>query len=127
MVVIVCGDRFWTDVEMIEAELRKLPKGTIIVHGACRGADTIASNIAKRLGFEVRPYPADWDEFGVRAGPFRNRKMLRQESPNLVIAFHKDLANSKGTKDMVEIAKAAQVPVKIIPQPASLFDVSEED
>lgn len=126
MIVLVCGDRDWTDEKMIEAELQKLPKGSIVVHGACRGADTIAGNIAKRLGFEVRPYPANWNEFGKRAGVIRNREMLQRENPNLVIAFHKNLDRSKGTKDMVTVAKEAGVRVKIAPQPASLFDIIEE-
>jgi hypothetical protein len=42
--------------------------------------------------------PADWANHGKAAGPIRNRKMLDLK-PDLVLAFHADLTNSKGTKD----------------------------
>jgi hypothetical protein len=34
--------------------------------------------------------------------------------PDLVLAFHADLAHSKGTKHMVGIARKAGIPVEII-------------
>ena len=70
--------------------------------------------MAKQLGFEVREYPAKWDEHGKAAGPIRNRQMFDSEKPELVIAFHNDLANSKGTKDMVAYARSKGCPVNFI-------------
>ena len=118
MKVLVCGDRFWTDRAMIYAELSKLSPGTIIVHGGARGADSIAGEIAKELGFVVRAYPADWSAHGKAAGPIRNSTMLvrehRPDEPvNLVLAFHYDLAKSKGTKDMVRKSKNAGISVRL--------------
>lgn len=115
MKVLVTGDRNWTNREVIERELRKLPPGSIVVHGAARGADSIAGEIARRLGFEVRPYPADWDTHGKAAGPMRNAEMLRREhllhSPiEKVLAFHSDFENSRGTKDMVTKAIKKSIP-----------------
>lgn len=113
MKVLVCGDRFWTDKEKIRERLAKLPAGTIVIHGAARGADSIAAVIGKTLGFDVRSFPAEWGKHGKAAGPIRNRLML-DEKPDLVLAFHSDLSNSKGTKDTVEEARRRGVPVELI-------------
>lgn len=116
MKVLVCGSRKWRDWTPIERELRELPPGTIIVHGDAPGADNIADKIARALGFEVRPYPADWDAHPRAAGPIRNSRMLKEEhlpdEPiDLVLAFAKDFSRSAspGTNDMMDKARAARI------------------
>lgn len=108
MKVLVCGSRQWVEPGPIERELRKLPPSTILIHGAARGADNIAGYVGKRLGFRVRPYPANWNRDGKSAGPIRNGFMLEKEHPDadgeyieLGLAFHEDPGLGKGTKDMV--------------------------
>lgn len=64
-----------------------------------------------RLDFVPLPFPAKWKEFGRAAGPIRNQQMLDEGKPELVLAFHDDLENSKGTKDMVGRAMKADLPV----------------
>jgi hypothetical protein len=64
------------------------------------------------MGMHVMEFPADWDLHGKAAGPIRNRQMLLAK-PEIVIAFHDDLDSSKGTKDMVKIAKRTGVKVKL--------------
>jgi hypothetical protein len=116
--VLICGSRKWLAQGPIERELRKLPPGTVVVHGAAAGADNIAGYVAKDiLGFEVRAYPADWTKYKRGAGPVRNRRMLREEHPDddgvcldLVLAFHEDPGLGRGTKDMVALARAATGP-----------------
>jgi YspA, cpYpsA-related SLOG family len=113
MKVLICGSRNWSARNPIERELRKLPAGSIIVHGAARGPDTIADELSGKLGFEVRRYPADW-KVGRAAGPIRNSQMLEKEHRtdeplDMVMAFTEDLENSKGTKDMVTKAKRGGV------------------
>lgn len=111
--VLVCGDRNWTDEAKIRAELRAayhLWPDMILCHGAARGADTIAGTIAESLGVPVTPFPADWKRFGRRAGPIRNRQMLREFRPTRALAFHDHIEQSKGTKDMVGAARAAGIP-----------------
>jgi len=49
MRIIVCGSRNWTNYSIIYRELSKLPGNTVIIHGAARGADTIAGSIARHL------------------------------------------------------------------------------
>jgi len=118
--ILVCGDRNWTDAEIIRRELSRFPKGTRIIHGASRGADEIADRVATKLGFEVIPFSADWPKYGRVAGPIRNQKMLESllrqdpEEPKLVLAFHRDLSKSRGTADMVKRARLAGVKVRVI-------------
>jgi hypothetical protein len=62
----------------------------------------------------VRAFPADWNRFGPAAGPIRNRLML-DENPDLVIAFHSDLSNSRGTADTVTEARSRKITAEVIP------------
>ena len=111
MKILVCGDRHWSNVSSIERELQKFSGDVIIIHGAARGADSIAGNVAKGLGFKVEAYPAKWDKLGIAAGPIRNVQMLEEGKPDLVLAFHPDLNKSRGTSHMVKIARKAGVKV----------------
>ena len=112
--LIVCGDRNWVGSEAIYRELSKYcPRTTTIVHGAARGADTIADEVAAELGMVRIYYMAKWAEYGRAAGPIRNQQMLDEEKPDKVLAFHANLDQSKGTKHMVKIAQEAGIPVEI--------------
>lgn len=46
MKVLVTGGRAWVDLAPVQRELEALPKGTILIHGACRGADNTADWMA---------------------------------------------------------------------------------
>jgi hypothetical protein len=113
MVVLVCGDRRWRDADAIRRELAALlPLGiSLVMHGGCSGADAVAGLVAKELGIPVRVFPADWSRHGRAAGPIRNRRMLAEANPSVVLAFHVDLGRSRGTADMVRRTVAAGVPV----------------
>jgi hypothetical protein len=116
MNVIVCGDRNWKRMDIIERELRKLPHDTLIIHGAARGADTLGKFVAERLGLKVindgRGFPADWRRYGRGAGPIRNQIMIDEGKPDLVLAFHENINDSIGTKDMV--SRARRIGLKVI-------------
>lgn len=106
MRLLICGDRDWQDIHFIRDLMRDLPQGTVVIHGAARGADKMAGQIAQEMGLTVESYPANWAVHGRAAGPIRNRQMLREGKPTHVWAFHDNIHNSKGTKDMLELAKA---------------------
>ena len=93
-------------------ELAKLPTDAVIIHGGCRGADKQADAIARLSGLKVREFPANWT-LGKKAGPIRNQQMLKEGKPNLVLAFHENIENSKGTKDMINRAKKDGVEVQV--------------
>ena len=111
-IVLICGSRDFTDRERIRLRMAQLPPGTVIVHGAARGADTIAGEIAAEMGLEVRAHPAEWRKYGRAAGPIRNQAMLDIEHPDLVIAYPEDEA--RGTWDMVRRARKAGVPTEVL-------------
>ena len=111
--ILICGSRDWTSHNTIKSVLSNYSKEIIVITGGCRGADTIAENVAKNLGMTVQVFNADWKKYGRAAGPIRNQKML-EEKPDLVIAFHENLDNSKGTKDMVNRARKAGIEIMIV-------------
>jgi len=124
MRVLVCGDREWKDRESISRVLsflggQLLHDQPVIIHGGAPGADSLADEVGKARGLEVEPFPADWKAYGRAAGPIRNRQMLREGKPDLVLAFHDDLSRSKGTRDMVKQARKAGIPVLLFIGPGS--------
>ncbi len=120
MRVIVCGDRKWGDgaggaaYRKVRFVLEQLPKGTVIIEGGANGADTMGKNVAQELGFLVVEYPANWDYQHRAAGQIRNVAMLSDGKPDLVLAFHSNIKQSKGTAHMVERARKAGVKVEVI-------------
>ena len=110
MRILCCGDRNWTDTDLILDTLAQYMHmdDVTIIHGCARGADTIAGNAAKLLGFKVEEYPADWEKHGRAAGPIRNVRMLNAK-PDHVIAFHSSIETSKGTGHMINITKKADI------------------
>lgn len=105
MKILVCGCRHYSDYSSIYSVIKAFGSDVTIISGACRGADKLAVEVAKRLGLNFGEYPANWSLYGNKAGPIRNQQMIDMESPDLVIAFHPDIESSKGTKDMIRRAK----------------------
>jgi hypothetical protein len=96
------------------AALDTMPTITVIIEGEARGADTYARVYAERNNIPIEKYPADWKRYGLAAGPIRNRQMLMEGKPDLVMAFAKTtLAESRGTKNMVKQARKAGVRVQV--------------
>ena len=108
MKILICGDRNWTDRKFIKRIIEQFHP-TEIIEGEARGADSIARDVGEELGIIVHKYPANWKLYGKAAGSIRNKQMLDEGKPDLVMAFHNDLTNSKGTKNMLEISRKANV------------------
>jgi hypothetical protein len=106
--ILITGSRDWNDYEVIERAILDVVGNTtgpvMIVHGAARGADTIAGEIAKKHAFSVETHPALWNKHGKAAGPIRNQEMV-DTGADVVLAFL--LPGSVGTKDCIRRAKAA--------------------
>jgi len=109
--VLICGSRDFTDRAKIVSIVSNLSPGTVIIGGGARGADTIAYEVATAQGLQVFEYRAEWSRYGKGAGPIRNKRMLDEGKPDLVFAFYSDKVKSRGTKNMVEQAIKAGVPV----------------
>lgn len=86
-----------------------------VIEGCARGADTWAHHFFDGCGVhashrevEHEHFPADWETYGKAAGHIRNKLML-EAKPELVVAFSDHLETSKGTANMVRIAKKAKI------------------
>lgn len=130
--VIIAGSRSFTDYNFLETTMNKL-FGTpiIVVSGCAKGADTMGEQWAKSKGYEIEKHPADWKNLNVPncrikhnqhgaynalAGHNRNMEMLEAVKNNhdrgCVVAFWD--GKSAGTKNMIEIAEKANIPVIIV-------------
>ena len=114
MRVLVCGGRDYRSQSKLDAELDAVHAETSIdclIEGGALGADHLAAVwSAKRKIEHHRRFSADWALHGRAAGPMRNKKMLDEGKPDLVVAF----PGHDGTADMVKQARADGVPVKEI-------------
>lgn len=111
-VVLVTGGRDYADAATVAHELGAIDERRPIsklVHGAARGADTLAGAWARQHLTPVESYPVDYalDGRWPAAGHRRNRRMLDASKPDLVVAF----PGGRGTAGMVAAAIAAGVPV----------------
>lgn len=115
MRVLICGSRHWSDYSaIIEAIGHLNPLPSLIIHGGATGADTLAGEVAQRLGIPTLVFRADWIMHGRQAGFIRNAEMLREGRPELVLAFAAPcLGQSRGTAHMVALARKAGISVQL--------------
>ena len=113
--VLICGDRNWSTHESIQAYLHKLQEigYDTIIEGGARGADRIAEQEGRKLGLTILEFPAEWNKYGRAAGFIRNTQMLVEGQPELVVAFHPNIKESKGTANMVQQATKAGIPTVV--------------
>ena len=110
MRVLICGSREWRDKEAVERVIRKFDAGTIIIHGnSTYGVDRLADETYVEYRTVIR-YPADWNQYGKRAGFVRNMQML-DTNPDEVHAFWN--GTSKGTLHTINGAKKRNIPIFI--------------
>lgn len=84
-----------------------LPFDIVIIEGGALGADRAAFDWAVCSFAQSEQYEANWDKYGKSAGPRRNKQMLDEGKPDLVVAF----PGGRGTAHMVQLAKEHGVPV----------------
>lgn len=112
MRVLVCGGRDFSDRRALYARMEELyaahgKRFSTLIDGGADGADTLAWEWAGSRGLSTERYRADWEKHGRAAGPIRNKRMLDEGKPDLVVAF----PGGRGTANMVKQAKAAGVKV----------------
>lgn len=110
MRVLFCGDRNWTAYKVIADVMADL-NPDVVIEGEARGADLMASDAAEYFGIPVVRFPADWEKYGRAAGPIRNTQMLKEGKPDIVVAFHNNIKDSKGTLNMVNQARKQNIKV----------------
>lgn len=121
MRVLICGSRYWDDYDAVMTVIDHLIEQAtrfnarvVVIQGGAKGADSLACRAALERKLEVEQYDADWKTYGRSAGPIRNKRMLDEGKPSLVVAFSYDLANSKGTANMVAQAGKAGITTVVI-------------
>jgi hypothetical protein len=131
--ILVTGSREFTDygmvLEAIEHEVwvrgaywaSPRPTRIVIVTGHARGADLLAERAGREvrhlpgyLEFVIEPHPVlpwEWKLYGKRAGHIRNQAMV-DLGADICLAFFHELALNAGTRDCVECAEQADIPVR---------------
>lgn len=111
--VIIAGSRGFNDLGLLRLKCDQILKNktdVVVISGTAQGADRLGELYAMERGFEVVQMPADWTTHGKRAGYLRNEAMA--EKAHALIAFWD--GQSKGTKHMIDIAKAKKLMVRVI-------------
>lgn len=103
MKVIIAGSRtirdYRTVVDAIEESGFKV---TEVVSGGAKGVDALGEAYADHNGIRIVLFEADWEKYGLAAGPKRNLAMAKYADALVAVWDGK----SKGTENM--IARAYQ-------------------
>lgn len=110
--VIIAGGRDYNDYHKISDTCDKiLTYDQIqIVSGKCSGVDYLGEKYAIENGYSIKEFPANWNKYKKAAGPIRNKEMA--EYADILIAFYN--GKSKGTKNMITLAKKNNLEIYII-------------
>jgi hypothetical protein len=117
MRVLICGSRTFSNPGPIHNTLCRLIEKhgidhVVIIEGEAKGADSLARTYAEFMGIAVEKFPADWNKYGKRAGFLRNKQMLEEGKPEMVLAF-KDKPESRGTDMMINLARESDIPTYV--------------
>lgn len=112
--LVVAGVRYFDDYLLLSKEMdeyrTQYSNSLIIISGCADGADKLGERYASEHNLTVERYPAEWDKYGKSAGPIRNERMAKVA--DAVIVFWD--GESKGTQSMIECAKRANKPCKVV-------------
>lgn len=112
MRIIIAGSRTVTETQVREA-LEWCPWinfVSCVVSGGAKGADQFGERWANEKGLEVKQFLAEWDKYGKRAGPLRN-KVMADHAHGLLAVWD---GSSRGTASMIDLAKAACLRIYIV-------------
>lgn len=115
--ILVCGGRHFADYDLLEETINGVIaesgwEDIEIVSGHCAGADRLGELYAEKHNAQAKIFPAEWEKYGKRAGPMRNKQMVDYISGfenKIVIAFVS--AKTKGTRNTIALAKKANIRV----------------
>lgn len=115
MIVLACGGREYDDATTVNSVLDWVKSDVItmpfmLLHGGARGADTLSRNWARAKGIPEVCCPANWDNYGSRAGSTRNTWMIEF----LPVAYFIAFPGRHGTADMVRKCRGRKVPGLIL-------------
>lgn len=114
--LIVAGGRDFTDYERVHAEIFSLAENELgdhavsIVSGMARGADAMGTAVARNENIKLYEFPADWNQYGKRAGMIRNSNMAHFADG--LLAFWD--GKSRGTAHMIRYMRSLGKDVRVI-------------
>ncbi len=114
--VIIAGTRSFNDYNLLRDSCNNLlsekqrTRTVVVISGTARGADQMGERYARERGFQLRRFPADWEQYGKSAGHIRNAKMA--DNADALIAFWD--GESRGTKNMIDNARRKGLAVRVI-------------
>lgn len=120
--ILVTGSRDWKNVLQMSMALRdawwflNCRTDVVLVHGDARGADRMAAKLWEKRGLTTDPHPANWKQYGKRAGFIRNQEMVDLGAILCLAFFVADAPpgeppNNRGTLDCSVRAKDAGIAV----------------
>jgi deoxyribodipyrimidine photolyase len=95
-------------LDILRQSVEELGRTLIVIQGEADGADSWAKKWAETNDILNMGFSADWDTYKKAAGAIRNKQMLAEGKPDLVVAFK----GGKGTSNMIEQSEKAKVPVR---------------
>lgn len=111
MRVIVAGSRGITDAQKVALAIEESGfNPSAIISGTARGVDQLGEDWAAQHNIPVERFPADWKQYGRAAGHIRN-EVMAQNAEALVALWD---GVSKGTKNMIALAKKYKLKVYIL-------------
>jgi hypothetical protein len=120
IVLVVSGWRGLADQTLVSEKLDDfvLQSGlipSVVVTGGAKGADALAEHWAKKRGFPVFSFSADWAKHGKAAGPMRNSDLISIGTH--IVAFPSK--EGRGTQDAIQKAKKKGLMVVVHSVPSS--------
>lgn len=112
MRLIVAGSRTGIPKEAVFSMLNMevdIDENLVIVSGAARGVDKYGEEWAYLNNVDVVQFPANWQQYGRRAGFIRNAEMARYADE--LYAFWD--SRSKGTAHMIKVMEDLKKPVTV--------------
>ena len=111
MKLAIIGSRNFTNYKLLQEILEQYkPKITLVVSGAAKGADSLGEKWALENNIQTLIFPADWNQYGKRAGFIRNEDIIK--NCDCCIAFWD--GKSKGTKHSLSLCEKLNKPYKIV-------------
>ena len=113
MKIIIAGSRYYDNYDeatafiddcinrLLSAQSSMRMDEHVFLSGGCSGADMIGERYAHEMGYEIKRYPAEWNKYGKKAGPVRNKQMIMD--CDAVICFWD--GKSRGTLSLIKLAE----------------------
>lgn len=110
MKTIIAGSRDIVEYNILLEAIKSAPFSvTTVISGGARGADALGETYANSARIPLSVHPADWNNYGRRAGFIRNIEMA-QSAEALIAVWD---GKSRGTKRMIEEARKHSLVVHV--------------